>query len=98
MPKRISKMPTKYIRGPTQASSAKNAPTKRAITGSFAPHGMNGVSIAVIISLFNRAFISFYGYARPVADLFVSACQCIVHVVLPLFGLPVNATLIIVHL
>ena len=42
-------MPTKYISGPTQKASAKNTPANRAITGSFAPQGMKGVSIAVAL-------------------------------------------------
>ena len=44
---KISRMPTKYIRVPTQEASAKNAPANSAMTGSFAPQGMNGASIAV---------------------------------------------------
>ena len=40
-------MPTKYIRVPTQLASPKNTPANRAITGSLAPQGMKGVSIAV---------------------------------------------------
>ena len=46
-PKRIKAIPTKYITGPTHVASEKNAPAKSAITGSFAPHGINVQSIAV---------------------------------------------------
>ena len=46
-PRRIRITPTKYITGPTQVDSGKNAPAKSAITGSFAPHGINVQSIAV---------------------------------------------------
>ena len=42
-------MPTKYINVPTQGVSGKNAPTNNAITGSLAPHGINGVSMAVAL-------------------------------------------------
>ena len=35
--------------GPTHEASAKNAPANNAITGSFAPHGINGVSMAVAL-------------------------------------------------
>ena len=42
-------MPTKYIIAPTQGESPKNTPAKSAITGSFAPQGINGVSIAVAL-------------------------------------------------
>ena len=48
-PRRISTMPTKYINVPTQGVSGKNAPTNNAITGSLAPHGINGVSMAVAL-------------------------------------------------
>ena len=48
-PRRIKTIPTKYISGPTQDVSWKNAPTNNAITGSLAPHGINGVSIAVAL-------------------------------------------------
>ena len=34
--------------GPTQPESAKNAPANNAITGSLAPQGIKGVSIAVV--------------------------------------------------
>ena len=37
------------MRVPTQLASAKKAPENKAITGSFAPHGINGVSIAVAL-------------------------------------------------
>ena len=46
-PIRIMKIPTKYIRVPTQPASSKKAPAKSAITGSFAPQGIQGESIAV---------------------------------------------------
>ena len=42
-------MPARYMVGPTQLSSRKKAPANSAITGSFAPHGMNGVSMAVVL-------------------------------------------------
>ena len=42
-------IPAKYINVPTQGVSGKNAPTNNAITGSFAPQGINGVSIAVAL-------------------------------------------------
>ena len=48
-PRRISRMPTRYMVGPTQVSSLKNAPANRAITGSFAPQGIKGVSMAVVL-------------------------------------------------
>ena len=47
-PKIIS-IPTKYIAAPTQALSPKNTPANSAITGSFAPQGIKGVSIAVAL-------------------------------------------------
>ena len=43
-------MPTIYIRYVTQAELPKNAPANKEITGSFAPHGINGVSIAVALA------------------------------------------------
>ena len=46
-PTRIMNIPTKYIKVPTQADLPKNEPAKRDITGSFAPQGIKGVSIAV---------------------------------------------------
>ena len=52
---KIRNIPTKYIRVPTQLASLKNAPAKRAITGSFAPQGIKGVSIAVV--LLSRSFL-----------------------------------------
>ena len=48
-PRRINAIPTKYINVPTQGVSGKNAPTNNAITGSFAPQGINGVNIAVAL-------------------------------------------------
>ena len=42
-------MPTKYIRVPTQDASLKNAPANRAMTGSLAPQGIKGVSMAVAL-------------------------------------------------
>ena len=48
-PGKIRIIPTKYIRVPTQGVSGKNAPTNNAITGSFAPQGINGVSMAVAL-------------------------------------------------
>ena len=48
-PRKISRIPTRYMVGPTHEASAKNAPANNAITGSFAPQGMNGVSIAVAL-------------------------------------------------
>ena len=51
-PSNIRRIPTKYIRGPTHDASDKNAPEKSAITGSFAPQGINVASIAdVLLSL-----------------------------------------------
>jgi hypothetical protein len=50
--RRIKRIPTKYITGPTQLASEKKAPAKRAITGSLAPQGMKVASIAdVLLSL-----------------------------------------------
>ena len=46
-PKKISTIPTRYIVGPTHEASAKKAPANNAMTGSLAPHGINGVSMAV---------------------------------------------------
>ena len=46
-PTKIRAMPMKYISGATQGLSPKNAPANRAMTGSFAPQGMKGASIAV---------------------------------------------------
>ena len=48
-PRKTRAIPTRYIVGPTQEASAKNAPANSAITGSFAPHGINGVSMAVAL-------------------------------------------------
>ena len=48
-PNKINTIPTKYISGLTHVESGKNAPTKSAITGSLAPHGINGVNIAVAL-------------------------------------------------
>ena len=42
-------MPTRYIVAETHHASAKNAPANNAITGILAPHGINGVSIAVVL-------------------------------------------------
>ena len=54
-PRKISRIPTKYITGPTQDEPAKNAPANNAITGILAPQGMNVVSIAVaLLSLSSR--------------------------------------------
>ena len=62
-------MPTKYISVPTPGVSGKNAPTNKAITGNLAPHGINGVSIAVaLLSLSLRIFLQAMipGIAHPV--------------------------------
>ena len=48
-PKKINTIPTRYMAGPTHRASEKNAPANRAITGSFAPQGIKGVSIAVAL-------------------------------------------------
>ncbi len=48
-PRRIKRIPTKYITGPTHFDSGKKAPVNNAITGSFAPHGMKVASIAVVL-------------------------------------------------
>ena len=48
-------MPAKYIEVPTQALSAKKTPANNEITGSLAPQGINGVSIAV--ALFSLSFL-----------------------------------------
>ena len=48
-PAKINRIPAKYINVPIQEASGKKAPTKRAITGSFAPQGIKGVSIAVAL-------------------------------------------------
>ena len=40
-------MPVKYMRKLTQPASSKKAPANRAMTGILAPHGMNGVNMAV---------------------------------------------------
>ena len=42
-------MPTKYISVPTQEAFLKNAPANKAITGSFAPQGIKGASMAVAL-------------------------------------------------
>ena len=47
-PRRTRTMPTRYMVADTHHASAKNAPAKRAITGIFAPQGMNGVNMAVV--------------------------------------------------
>ena len=47
--RRMRTMPTKYIVTPTHSEPSKNAPAKSAITGSFAPQGIKGVSIAVAL-------------------------------------------------
>ena len=46
-PTKIMKIPAKYISVPTQLALLKNAPANRPITGSFAPQGIKGASIAV---------------------------------------------------
>ena len=46
-PKKIKTIPERYITVLTQPAPSKNAPAKSAITGIFAPHGINGASIAV---------------------------------------------------
>ena len=48
-PSKINRIPAKYISVPTHSASGKKAPTNSAITGSLAPQGMNGVSIAVAL-------------------------------------------------
>ena len=48
-PKRTRRIPTRYIVADTHHASAKNAPANSAMTGIFAPHGMNGVSMAVVL-------------------------------------------------
>ena len=62
-------MPTKYIIVPTQLAFGKKAPLNRAITGSLAPHGMNGVNMAVArrsrsLRMVRQAMIP--GIAQPV--------------------------------
>ena len=47
-PRSTNKIPTRYIVAETHHASAKNAPANKAITGIFAPHGIKGVSIAVV--------------------------------------------------
>ena len=47
-PRSTNRIPTRYIVAETHQASAKNAPANNAITGIFAPHGINGVSIAVV--------------------------------------------------
>ena len=47
--RKIMAIPAKYIDAPTHAESAKNAPANRDITGSFAPQGIKGASIAVAL-------------------------------------------------
>ena len=65
----ITKIPTKYIDTPTQRLSPKNAPANNEITGSFAPQGIKGASIAVVLrsrsSLIVRQAIT-PGIAHPV--------------------------------
>ena len=51
-PKKMSSIPTKYMSGETHDDPAKNAPANSAITGIFAPQGMNVVSIAVALLSF----------------------------------------------
>ena len=46
-PRKISMIPVKYMRKLTQPASSKKAPANRAMTGILAPHGMNGVNMAV---------------------------------------------------
>ena len=48
-PRMITKIARKYIDVPTQTLSPKNTPAKRAMIGSFAPHGMKGASKAVVL-------------------------------------------------
>ena len=48
-PRRIKTIPTRYMVGDTHHASAKKAPANKAITGIFAPHGINGVSMAVVL-------------------------------------------------
>ena len=43
----ISRIPEKYISALTHPALSKNTPAKSAMIGIFAPHGMNGASIAV---------------------------------------------------
>ena len=47
-PKSTRRIPARYIVPETHHASAKNAPANNAITGIFAPQGINGVSIAVV--------------------------------------------------
>ena len=48
-PRNTNTRPKKYIKGEIQLDSGKNRPASRAMTGIFAPQGMNGVSIAVAL-------------------------------------------------
>ena len=48
-PRRTSTMPTRYMVADTHQASAKKAPANRAMTGIFAPQGMKGVSMAVVL-------------------------------------------------
>ena len=67
--KKIITIPAKYIKGPTHDELLKNAPANNAITGSFAPHGINGASIAVaLLSLSSRIVLQAItpGIAQPV--------------------------------
>ena len=48
-PRKMSKSPKKYDSVLTQPAPLKNAPAKRAITGIFAPQGMNVASIEVVL-------------------------------------------------
>ena len=53
-PRKISTIPDRYIVALTQPALSKNAPANKAMTGIFAPHGINGASIAV--ALRSRSF------------------------------------------
>ena len=44
-PKKIKRIPERYITVLTQPAPSKKAPAKSAITGIFAPHGIKGASI-----------------------------------------------------
>ena len=68
-PRRISIIPAKYIRVPTHEALLKKAPANRAITGSLAPQGMKGVSMAVALlslSFFMVRQAMIPGMAQPV--------------------------------
>ena len=59
-PRRISRIPTRYMVADTHQASAKKAPANNAITGILAPQGMKGVSMAVV-----RRSLSFRIVRRP---------------------------------